>query len=70
MYLVYTLFPKGSRFLWSTCKELNRLHQFDKVEIVRIEHPEKSYEALEGMVEHIKKYFARIEIAVSYFTPL
>ncbi len=33
---------------------LNRLHQFDKVEIVRIEHPSKSYEALEGMVEHVK----------------
>jgi len=33
---------------------LNRLHQFDKVEIVRIEHPEKSYEALNGMVEHVK----------------
>ncbi|TDE06702.1 serine--tRNA ligase [Flavobacterium hiemivividum] len=33
---------------------LNRLHQFDKVEIVRVEHPDKSYEALEGMVEHIK----------------
>ncbi|MFD1293123.1 serine--tRNA ligase [Lutibacter holmesii] len=33
---------------------LNRLHQFDKVEIVRIEHPEKSYQALDGMVEHVK----------------
>ncbi|MDV7186325.1 serine--tRNA ligase [Lutibacter sp. TH_r2] len=33
---------------------LNRLHQFDKVEIVRIEHPTKSYEALDGMVEHVK----------------
>ena len=33
---------------------LNRLHQFDKVEIVRIEHPDKSYEALNSMVEHIK----------------
>lgn len=33
---------------------LNRLHQFDKVEIVRIEHPENSYAALEGMVDHIK----------------
>jgi seryl-tRNA synthetase len=33
---------------------LNRLHQFDKVEIVRIEHPENSYEALDGMVEHVK----------------
>ncbi|WP_121967450.1 serine--tRNA ligase [Myroides sp. N17-2] len=33
---------------------LNRLHQFDKVEIVRIEHPDNSYKALDGMVEHIK----------------
>ena len=33
---------------------LNRLHQFDKVEIVRIEHPDNSYKALEGMVEHVK----------------
>ncbi len=33
---------------------LNRLHQFDKVEIVRIEHPDNSYHALSGMVEHIK----------------
>ena len=33
---------------------LNRLHQFDKVEIVRIEHPDHSYKALEGMIEHVK----------------
>ena len=33
---------------------LNRLHQFDKVEIVRVEHPENSYDALEGMVAHVK----------------
>ncbi|PJJ55012.1 serine--tRNA ligase [Hymenobacter chitinivorans] len=33
---------------------LNRLHQFDKVEIVQITEPEKSYEALEGMVAHIE----------------
>ncbi len=33
---------------------LNRLHQFDKVEIVRIEHPSKSYEALDSMVHHVK----------------
>lgn len=33
---------------------LNRLHQFDKVEIVRIEHPDHSYEALDQMVEHVK----------------
>lgn len=34
---------------------LNRLHQFDKVEIVRIEHPDKSYEALDGMVSHVQE---------------
>ena len=33
---------------------LNRLHQFDKVEIVQIQHPEKSYETLDVMVEHVK----------------
>ncbi|MEQ8623384.1 MAG: serine--tRNA ligase [Vicingaceae bacterium] len=33
---------------------LNRLHQFDKVEIVQIQHPNKSYEALDQMVNHIK----------------
>ncbi len=33
---------------------LNRLHQFDKVEIVRLELPENSYEALDGMVAHVK----------------
>jgi len=33
---------------------LNRLHQFDKVEILRVEHPEKSYDALEEMVEQVK----------------
>ena len=33
---------------------LNRLHQFDKVEIVRIEHPSNSYAALDSMVNHVK----------------
>ncbi|WP_297515290.1 serine--tRNA ligase [Flavobacterium sp.] len=41
---------------------LNRLHQFDKVEIVRIEHPEKSYEALEGMVEHVKNIMRELKL--------
>jgi len=34
---------------------LNRVHQFDKVEIVQIVHPEKSYDVLEEMVNHIEK---------------
>ena len=33
---------------------LNRLHQFDKVEIVQVQHPEKSYETLEDMVNHVE----------------
>jgi seryl-tRNA synthetase len=41
---------------------LNRLHQFDKVEIVRIEHPDKSYEALDGMVEHVKNILQELKL--------
>jgi seryl-tRNA synthetase len=33
---------------------LNRVHQFDKVEIVQLSHPDKSYETLEGMVAHVE----------------
>ena len=39
---------------------LNRLHQFDKVEILRVEHPEKSYHALEEMVEHVKSIIDKL----------
>ncbi|RAJ11555.1 serine--tRNA ligase [Arenibacter echinorum] len=41
---------------------LNRLHQFDKVEIVRVEHPAKSYEALDGMVEHVKNILRELKL--------
>lgn len=41
---------------------LNRLHQFEKVEIVRIEKPENSYAALETMVEHIKGLLEDLEL--------
>lgn len=41
---------------------LNRLHQFDKVEIVRIEHPDKSYEALDGMVDHVKGILQELKL--------
>jgi seryl-tRNA synthetase len=41
---------------------LNRLHQFDKVEIVRVEHPENSYKALDGMVEHIKDILRELKL--------
>ena len=41
---------------------LNRLHQFDKVEIVRIEHPEHSANALNEMVEHVKGLLEKLEL--------
>jgi seryl-tRNA synthetase len=41
---------------------LNRLHQFDKVEIVRVEHPNKSYHALNDMVEHIKEILRELKL--------
>ena len=41
---------------------LNRLHQFDKVEIVRVEHPDKSYEALDEMVEHVKDIMRELKL--------
>lgn len=41
---------------------LNRLHQFDKVEIVRVEHPENSYAALNDMVEHIKNILRELKL--------
>lgn len=41
---------------------LNRLHQFDKVEIVRIEKPENSYAALDGMVDHVKEILNELKL--------
>jgi seryl-tRNA synthetase len=41
---------------------LNRVHQFDKVEIVQLVHPAKSYEVLEEMVDHIEKLLQSLEL--------
>ena len=41
---------------------LNRLHQFEKVEIVRIEKPENSYVALEDMVKHVESLLIKLEL--------
>lgn len=43
-------------------KGLNRVHQFDKVEIVRIEHPEKSYAVLEEMLNHVESLLIKLEL--------
>ncbi|HHZ96494.1 MAG TPA: serine--tRNA ligase [Flavobacteriales bacterium] len=41
---------------------LNRLHQFDKVEIVQIQHPDKSAETLDSMVDHVKGLLEALEL--------
>ena len=41
---------------------LNRLHQFDKVEIVRLEHPDNSYKALDEMVKHVKNILRELKL--------
>jgi len=46
----------------SDVRGLNRLHQFDKVEIVRLEHPDNSSNALVGMKEHIKSILSELEL--------
>ena len=41
---------------------LNRLHQFDKVEIVQIQHPDHSYESLKEMVDYVQTLVERLEL--------
>lgn len=41
---------------------LNRVHQFDKVEIIQLVHPEKSYETLEAMVLHVEKLLQQLQL--------
>ena len=46
----------------SDVRGLNRLHQFDKVEIVQVAHPNKSYHILDEMVEHVKGLLRKLEL--------
>jgi seryl-tRNA synthetase len=46
----------------SDVRGLNRLHQFDKVEIIQIQHPDKSYETLDNMVDHVKGLLNKLEL--------
>jgi seryl-tRNA synthetase len=46
----------------SDVRGLNRLHQFDKVELVRVEHPERSEQALVEMVDHVKGLLEKLEL--------
>ena len=46
----------------SDVKGLNRVHQFDKVEIVQISHPDKSYETLDKMINHVENLLIKLEL--------
>ena len=62
-YTAYTpCFRREAGSYGAHVRGLNRLHQFDKVEIVRIEHPERSYVALTEMVAHIKSILNELKL--------
>ena len=43
-------------------KGLNRVHQFDKIEIVQIQHPDKSYDTLQDMLQHVAGLLTKLEL--------
>ncbi|RKN82325.1 serine--tRNA ligase [Ulvibacterium marinum] len=62
-YTAYTpCFRREAGSYGAHVRGLNRLHQFDKVEIVRVEHPDNSYEALDGMVAHVKQILRELKL--------
>ncbi len=62
-YTGYTpCFRREAGSYGSHVRGLNRLHQFDKVEIVRVEEPAHSYKALDAMVEHVKGILRELKL--------
>lgn len=62
-YTAYTpCFRREAGSYGAHVRGLNRLHQFDKVEIVRVERPDDSYVALDGMVEHVKTILRELKL--------
>jgi seryl-tRNA synthetase len=63
LYTGYTpCFRREAGSYGAHVRGLNRLHQFDKVEIVRVEHPDNSYKALDGMVDHVKEILNELKL--------
>jgi seryl-tRNA synthetase len=63
MNIAYTPCFRREAGSWGAhVRGLNRLHQFDKVEIVRIAHPDHSYESLEEMVNHVEGLVSKLEL--------
>lgn len=62
-YTAYTpCFRREAGSYGAHVRGLNRLHQFDKVEIVRVEHPDHSAAALDGMVAHVKEILDELNL--------
>jgi len=62
-YTAYTpCFRREAGSYGAHVRGLNRLHQFDKVEIVRVERPDNSYQALDAMVEHVKNILRELKL--------
>lgn len=62
-YTAYTPCFRREAGAWGAhVRGLNRVHQFDKVEIVRIEHPKRSYRALMEMVRHVQRLMTKLEL--------
>ena len=63
MMTAYTpCFRREAGSFGADVRGLNRVHQFDKVELVQIVHPDKSYEVLEAMVSHVEKLLNTLEL--------
>lgn len=62
-YTAYTpCFRREAGSYGAHVRGLNRLHQFDKVEIVRVEHPDRSYQALDEMVAHVQNILRELKL--------
>ena len=62
-YCAYTpCFRREAGSYGSDVKGLNRVHQFDKIEIVQIQHPDKSHETLDKMVEYVEGLLNKLEL--------
>jgi len=62
-YVAYTpCFRREAGSYGSDVKGLNRVHQFDKVEIVQVQHPDKSHETLDQMVTYVEGLLQKLEL--------
>ena len=70
MMTAYTpCFRREAGSFGSDVRGLNRVHQFDKVEIIQMVHPDKSYDVLEEMVSHVEKLLNLLELPYRILLP-